>query len=121
MLRLFFALQPTPEQNIAITAQVAPLIVGAQPVRADNLHATLCFIGALGPQRLDGLRAVAATVHARRVELRFDSSSREAASRASSCNALSEGTITRRFSHAPCLQVRAIPLQRSPGPGARKP
>jgi len=72
MLRLFFALQPTPEQNTALTAQVAPLIVGAQPVRAENLHATLCFIGALDPQRLDGLRAVAATVHARRVELRFD-------------------------------------------------
>jgi len=72
MLRLFFALQPTPEQNTALTTQVAPLIVGAQPVRAENLHATLCFIGALDPQRLDGLRAVAATVHARRVELRFD-------------------------------------------------
>jgi len=72
MLRLFFALQPPPEQNTALTTQVAPLIVGAQPVRAENLHATLCFIGALDPERLDGLRAVAATVHARRVELRFD-------------------------------------------------
>ena len=72
MLRLFFALQPTPEQNIALTAQVAPLIVDAQAVRTENLHATLCFIGALEPPKLDGLRAAAAKVRARRVELRFD-------------------------------------------------
>jgi len=51
MLRLFFALQPTQEQNAALTAQVAPLIaqLGAQPARAENLHATLCFIGAIEP------------------------------------------------------------------------
>jgi 2'-5' RNA ligase len=72
MLRLFFALQPTLEQNIALTAQVAPLIVGAQSVRAENLHATLCFIGAVEPEELDGLRAAAEKVHVRRVELRFD-------------------------------------------------
>jgi 2'-5' RNA ligase len=72
MLRLFFALQPKAEQNIALTAQVAPLIVGAQAVRAENLHATLCFIGALEPEKLDGLRAAAATVRSRHVELRFD-------------------------------------------------
>jgi 2'-5' RNA ligase len=72
MPRLFFALKPTPEQNLALTAQVAPLLVGAQPVRAENLHATLCFIGALAPEKLDGLRAAAARVHGRRVALSFD-------------------------------------------------
>jgi len=74
MLRLFFALQPTAEQNAALTAQVAPLIgeLGAQPVRAENLHATLCFIGALEPEKLDGLRAVAAGISARAVTVRFD-------------------------------------------------
>ena len=48
MLRLFFALQPTLEQNTALTAHVAPLVaqLEAQPVPAQNLHATLCFIGA---------------------------------------------------------------------------
>jgi 2'-5' RNA ligase len=72
-LRLFFALQPTPEQNAALTAQVAPLIVdGAQPVPARNLHATLCFIGAIEPARLDALRAAAASVRRRVVTLIFD-------------------------------------------------
>jgi len=74
MLRLFFALQPTPEQKTALAAQIAPLVaqVDAQPVRADNLHATLCFIGALEPEKLEGLRAAAATVRGGRVTMRFD-------------------------------------------------
>jgi 2'-5' RNA ligase len=74
MLRLFFALQPTQEQNAALTAQVAPLIaqLGAQPARAENLHATLCFIGAIEPARLDALRAAAATLRGRPVRLLFD-------------------------------------------------
>ena len=74
MLRLFFALQPTHEQNTALTAQVAPLIaqLGTQPARAENLHATLCFIGAIEPARLDVLRAAAATLRGRPVRLHFD-------------------------------------------------
>ena len=74
MLRLFFALQPSAEQNAALTTQVAPLVaeLGAQPVRAENLHATLCFIGAVAPERLDELRSVAARVRGRCSELRFD-------------------------------------------------
>ena len=49
MLRLFFALQPAPEQNAALVAQVAPLVaqLGSQVAPAENLHATLCFIGAV--------------------------------------------------------------------------
>jgi len=74
MLRLFFALQPTPEQNAVLAAQVAPLAaqLGARSSPAENLHATLCFIGAIEPERLDALRAAAATVRGRPVTLRFD-------------------------------------------------
>jgi len=74
MLRLFFALQPTAEENAALTAQVAPLVsqLGAQPARAENLHATLCFVGAIEPSKLDALRAAAATLRGRPVRLSFD-------------------------------------------------
>ena len=74
MLRLFFALQPTPEQSAALAAQVAPLVahLGSQGSPAENLHATLCFIGAIEPARLDALRAAAATLRGRPVRLSFD-------------------------------------------------
>ena len=49
MLRVFFALQPTLAQSENLSVAVAPLIVGlgGQPVPASNLHATLCFVGAV--------------------------------------------------------------------------
>jgi len=74
MLRLFFALAPTPEQNTALATHVAPLIaqLQAQPVPAQNLHATLCFIGAIEPERLDALRAAAASLRGRPAKLSFD-------------------------------------------------
>jgi 2'-5' RNA ligase len=74
MLRLFFAVQPTPEQNTALHVHVAPLIaqLEAQEVPALNLHATLCFIGAIEDERLDALRAAAASLRGRPVRLRFD-------------------------------------------------
>ena len=74
MLRLFFALQPTPEQCAALAAQVAPLVthLEAQVSPPENLHATLCFIGAIEPSRLDALRAAAATLRGRPVRLNFD-------------------------------------------------
>ena len=73
MLRLFFALQPTLEQSTALMAYVAPLVaqLGAQAVPAQNLHATLCFIGAT-EERLDALRGAAASLRGRPVQLRFD-------------------------------------------------
>ncbi|HEU5134781.1 MAG TPA: RNA 2',3'-cyclic phosphodiesterase [Steroidobacteraceae bacterium] len=73
-MRLFFALQPTPDQNTALSAHVAPVIaqLQAQPVPAQNLHATLCFIGAIEPERLDALRAAAASLRGRPVTLEFD-------------------------------------------------
>jgi 2'-5' RNA ligase len=78
MLRLFFALQPTPEQCAALAAQVAPLVaqlgapLGARVSPPENLHATLCFVGAVEPSRLDALRAAAATLRGRPVRLNFD-------------------------------------------------
>jgi len=74
MLRLFFALQPSLEQGTLLTAQVAPLAaqLGTRVVPAQNLHATLCFIGALEPARLDALRAAAASLRGRPVRLTFD-------------------------------------------------
>jgi RNA 2',3'-cyclic 3'-phosphodiesterase len=74
MLRLFFALQPDAAQNSALIAQVSPLFaqLGARPVPAENLHATLCFIGAVDEEKLDVLRAVAARVRGRSITLRFD-------------------------------------------------
>ena len=74
MIRLFFALQPALAQNTALTAYVAPLVaqLEARAVPAQNLHATLCFIGAIEEERLDALRAAAAGIRGRPVRLRFD-------------------------------------------------
>jgi RNA 2',3'-cyclic 3'-phosphodiesterase len=74
MLRLFFALQPTLEFGTRLVATAAPLLteLGAQPVPVSNLHATLCFIGAVEPERLDALRAAAVQVHALPFQLEFD-------------------------------------------------
>jgi 2'-5' RNA ligase len=74
VLRLFFALAPALEQNSALMAEVAPLIaqLGSQPVPAQNLHATLCFIGSIEEERLDALRAAAASLRGRPARLRFD-------------------------------------------------
>jgi len=71
-LRLFFALKPAMEQSVALTAQVAPLIAGAQPMPASNVHATLCFIGAIEQDKLDLLRSAMAEVRGHRVALCFD-------------------------------------------------
>jgi 2'-5' RNA ligase len=74
MLRLFFALQPSIAQNTTLTAYVAPLVaqIGGRAVAAENLHATLCFIGAVEEARLGALRAAAASIRGRPVRLRFD-------------------------------------------------
>jgi 2'-5' RNA ligase len=73
-LRLFFALQPAPDQGAALVERAAPLVAQLQARRmpAENLHATLCFIGAVAPQDLDRLKSAAAAVHAQPASLRFD-------------------------------------------------
>lgn len=73
-LRLFFALQPRPEQSASLVERVTPLVarLDAQRVPAENLHATLCFIGAVAPEQLQRLQSVAASVRGRHASLRFD-------------------------------------------------
>jgi RNA 2',3'-cyclic 3'-phosphodiesterase len=74
MLRLFFALQPSPQQSAALTGAAAPLglRLRAQPVVAENLHATLCFIGAVAEEKLDALKIATSGVHVHAVNLSFD-------------------------------------------------
>jgi 2'-5' RNA ligase len=74
MPRLFFALQASLEQNIALTAHVAPLVaqLEARAVPAQNLHATLCFIGAVEEERVGALRAAVGSIRGRPVRIRFD-------------------------------------------------
>jgi 2'-5' RNA ligase len=74
-LRLFFALQPAPGQKTALAERAAPLAaqLEAQVVPAQNIHATLCFIGAVAPGHLEKLKCVAAAQHARDFSLCFDS------------------------------------------------
>ena len=74
MPRLFFALQPTIAQNTMLTAYVAPLVaqLEARAVPAQNLHATLCFVGAVEEERVEALRAAAGSIRGRPVRLRFD-------------------------------------------------
>jgi RNA 2',3'-cyclic 3'-phosphodiesterase len=73
-LRLFFALVPEAGPAAELVAQVAPFVaqLQARAVPAENLHATLCFVGAVEEEKLAALRAVAADVRGRRATLCFD-------------------------------------------------
>ena len=73
MLRLFFALQPTAAQSAALVARTARVVekLRGQRVPAENMHATLCFVGAVAEEKVDALRAAAATIRARELKLRF--------------------------------------------------
>jgi RNA 2',3'-cyclic 3'-phosphodiesterase len=73
-MRLFFAVHPAPEQSAALVEQVAPLVMrlGAQPVPPQNLHATLCFIGAVDEGKLDALDAAVTSVRGCVATLCFD-------------------------------------------------
>lgn len=74
MRRLFFALRPQAELRAGLIAAATPLITQLQsrPAPADNLHATLCFVGAVEHEKVDGLRAAAATVRGKPCEFDFD-------------------------------------------------
>jgi len=74
MLRLFFALQPAHEQNVALAGQVESLLalLEAQRVPPENFHATLCFIGAVAEERLPQLISAAGRIRGRQATLRFD-------------------------------------------------
>ena len=72
--RLFFALQPSAQQSAELVERAAPLVaqLQAQPVSASNLHATLCFIGAVPPEKVTDLLEAAARVRGSRATLDFD-------------------------------------------------
>jgi 2'-5' RNA ligase len=74
-LRLFFALIPSRAQCAELAEQVAPLVasLNAQRVPPENLHATVCFIGAVPEEKLENLRSAAAGVRAPPATLHFDS------------------------------------------------
>jgi 2'-5' RNA ligase len=74
MLRLFFALQPALEQSRSLVERTMPLVawLRALAVPPENVHATLCFIGACPEERLDALLAVGECVRVARATLRFD-------------------------------------------------
>jgi 2'-5' RNA ligase len=74
VLRLFFALQPSPAQSAELVERVAPLVaqLQAQPVAAANLHATLCFLGAVPEEKLAVLREAADSARGRGTTLTFD-------------------------------------------------
>ena len=112
MLRLFFALRPSAELGAGLLATVGPLLAELEvpPVPASNLHATLSFIGAVAPERLDVLRAAAANVRARSVTLDFDafdfwdkprvlvaSASRESGDAVALARALHEASVAAGF------------------------
>lgn len=73
-LRLFFALQPAPTLAHALVDAAAPIAaqIQGQIVPASNVHATLCFIGAVEPARLDALKAAVRPVRGVPDELSFD-------------------------------------------------
>lgn len=74
MARVFFALQPSAEQGAALLADFEFRFAehGIAVIPPDNLHATLCFLGAVEAERLPALREAASRVHGRKVSLRFD-------------------------------------------------
>ena len=94
-MRLFFALQPTPEQSEAMLAQVAPLFAapGIPAIPATNMHATLCFLGAVAEEKVSALRAAAAHVRSRGVSLSFDTTGSPRVARGAIDAASVRGTV----------------------------
>jgi 2'-5' RNA ligase len=74
MLRLFFALQPTAALGADLLERAAPLAArtDGQSVPAENFHATLCFVGAVAPEKLYLLLETASRVRCAPVTLLFD-------------------------------------------------
>ncbi|MBI5006693.1 MAG: RNA 2',3'-cyclic phosphodiesterase [Nitrosomonadales bacterium] len=71
--RLFFALWPDAAGRTALAAWQPPLheLCGGSTMRADTLHATLVFLGAVAEHRLESLLLAAQETAARRFELKL--------------------------------------------------
>lgn len=73
-VRVFFALWPSPHEQAALAAWQPGLrdLCGGKPMRADNLHATLVFVGGVAEHRLEALKLAGQEVQGRRFDLNFD-------------------------------------------------
>lgn len=73
-VRVFFALWPTAAERDLLGTWQKPLVklAGGRVMRVDMLHATLVFIGAIEPARLEVLQLAAQEVDAPGFELCFD-------------------------------------------------
>ncbi len=73
-LRLFFALWPDDGVRAALArgAHAIQRVAGGRATRAESIHLTLAFLGAVEPGRLDDLKAAAASVAVRPFELVLD-------------------------------------------------
>lgn len=72
--RVFFALWPDHEASGHLSALAQHLTArgGGRVTRAESLHLTLAFVGALAPSRIARLEEVAAGVRGKAFELRLD-------------------------------------------------
>lgn len=73
MARLFFALQPTEAERLAMHEGMLPLVreAGARPVAAEDLHLTLCFLGEVPETRVQALIRAADAIVAIAARLSF--------------------------------------------------
>jgi 2'-5' RNA ligase len=73
-LRLFFALWPDEAARIALERWSVAIhrVAGGRATRPDSIHMTLAFLGDCDPDRLDGLKATAASVRTEPFELVLD-------------------------------------------------
>jgi len=72
--RVFFALWPGVQERAALAAWQPVLkdLCGGRAMRADNLHATLVFLGDVTPRRLEALALAAQEVQGEKFDLAFD-------------------------------------------------
>lgn len=73
MARLFFALQPKPDQQVAIAAALLPMVraLGARPTQGVDLHLTLAFLGEVPAEANPGLQRAAASAGSPLLDLRL--------------------------------------------------
>lgn len=74
MPRLFFALWPSEELQLAIERATREFVVrcGGRAMPRSNYHATLAFLGSIADERLDAVHAAANRVKAQSFDLRLD-------------------------------------------------
>lgn len=72
-VRVFFALWPTAEERSALAQWQTSLheLTGGRVMLDNTLHATLVFVGAIDPERLEALRLAASEVVSEGFELRL--------------------------------------------------